>query len=876
MIRNKIMVLIILLCMVSAYGIPARAADEENEDFDSQLNMLLACGVLDRADLHTEDEELTRADFSVIIYKMIKGDGYTFDDKEVFSDVPRDYPKYNQIMTLYSLGIISDGEEFLPQERITYDEAYAMLIKLLGYERVANRMGGWPNGYRQEAVRLGLHRGDGVYVSSTALIKLLYDSVQAPCLAARGFDGSSVVLTEDDSTTVLKFYYDIEDSTGIIDANSITALYTEGGAGQNSVSIDGTVYSAGDTEAEKYLGYKIDFWYRGEVGDYELIYIDTAGYNKTEKIIADEETVFSDNTLTWYDNRSRKEDIPVTAGIIYNGVAAGTSISERNFVPSYGTITLLDNDKNGRYDVIFIDEYQCMAVKSADEGDMIIIGRDGELLNLSDKQNNLDYKMHDKYDNEISVQFLHEWDILNIKTAPNGNFTDILVSDDYLQGKADGTYEDSIIVDGTEYEYSVVYKKKNEKITLGENVTLYFDCLGYVAAINKGSVSNNVAFLIKAVWDDDEGKSIFKLFTPDGGGKVKILYGCEKVVINDRRYEDKEISEAFCDTDNIDYGSDGTNTLRQLIMYDTDENGNIKKIKTAATEPTDDFYCSYRVKGRNQKTRTRRYEYSVADRQVVLDKAVKIFLVPQNADSVYGDKVYGVKDISYLENLTGKDNIVETYHSTSEKLCAEYVVFYIGDGEDDKSIANDTAIHVFDRWETALNDDDEVVCRMYLYGKNGAITKDLEEGYLRTDIRTPDDLAGLGTGDIVRFSENGIGEINYMEICYSYELNKGYTSGQFVTTAKYIYKTDEVANAISTAEFDITLNKPVLENLDAMSLERFKLYYYDASLKKDKIRDAVISDMRSFEAYKDYCSRAVISRQAGDPRSIVIYKDDKD
>lgn len=872
--KNKMILLVMMLSMIFSYSIPvlAEETEENNVSAQSEINpklvTLVALGIVDEDDNYSEN--LTRAEFSALLCKLLNGMVLSYN--EVYTDVKKDNIYCNDIMTMYTLGVVCKDTYFNPDRAITYDEAIAMIVRLLGYEKQAELNGGYPSGYRKIALDNDLPIFSYEYVTWDMAIDLIYEVMQAPCVTIKDVRGNVIRYEISDNVTLLSYYFDIRRHRGIISANSLTSLYSDKGVGSDCVQINGEEYHVGNTDAHKYLGYKVDYWYKDVDSEYELMCIDTEKYTDVTTIIADSDTVYKNGVLSWYEHERQKNvTIPVDAMIIYNGVAAGTHINENNFVPENGKITLIDNNADSVCNVVYIDEYENIAVKASNKELEIITGQYNEILNLKNKQKGVDYLIHDEYKNEIDFEFLREWDILNIRRAKNDKFIDILVTEESITGKAESKNNESINVAGINYKYSPCFAKKNVNISLGTNVTLYFNCLGLVAEIKKGAAENNVAYLTNAYIDEDLETAYLSLLLIDGNTqKVECN---NKVTINSRRYEGGDIIKALKDINKVDYGSDGTNILRQLIMYNLNEDGKVTKMVLPDIDEVDDFYCSFREAGRDTKTKTRGYEKSVANRKIVLDDNAKIFIVPQDPNSDNKDKIYSVKNTEYMLSRLGSDDIVETYHSTNKKLGAEYLVLYVDDG-DESYIPNDTAVHIVDEWITALNDDDdEIIQRMYLYGKNGAVTKDVSVDYVLEDVKTNDGEANLGKGDIIRFAENGMGEITYIEICYSYELDRGYKIGEFVTQSKYAYRTDNDANALMAADFDKELSEPALDEAEAMSLERFTLYYFDNTLRSDKIRKGTVSDIMPFDVYSNHCSRVIISRQAGDPRSIVIYND---
>lgn len=75
-----------------------------------------------------------------------------------FSDVSEDHWANNYIGNAQKLGFIQGFEDgtFRPDENVTMEQVIKMVVCLLGYEPLAIRNGGYPNGYIETACQIGL------------------------------------------------------------------------------------------------------------------------------------------------------------------------------------------------------------------------------------------------------------------------------------------------------------------------------------------------------------------------------------------------------------------------------------------------------------------------------------------------------------------------------------------------------------------------------------------------------------------------------------------------------------------------------------------------------------------------------------------------
>ncbi|MCC8169027.1 MAG: S-layer homology domain-containing protein [Oscillospiraceae bacterium] len=107
------------------------------------------------------DNPVTRAEFiasvmraAAIAYPDIEGDGVSF------YDVDESHWAYEYIEKAVSMGFVSGYEDgtFRPEDNITYEQAAAMIFKMLGYAPVLDMYGGFPNAYMAWAYYDGLFK----------------------------------------------------------------------------------------------------------------------------------------------------------------------------------------------------------------------------------------------------------------------------------------------------------------------------------------------------------------------------------------------------------------------------------------------------------------------------------------------------------------------------------------------------------------------------------------------------------------------------------------------------------------------------------------------------------------------------------------------
>lgn len=117
-------------------------------------------------------DQVTRADFAVVVAKMLKTntDGYPKYNQAPYSDIDITNYSYPAICYLTEVGILSgDGNsEFRPNDSILVNEASKMIMCALGYGTACEETkGGFPDGYTTFALQQGIYNGIDINYTST-------------------------------------------------------------------------------------------------------------------------------------------------------------------------------------------------------------------------------------------------------------------------------------------------------------------------------------------------------------------------------------------------------------------------------------------------------------------------------------------------------------------------------------------------------------------------------------------------------------------------------------------------------------------------------------------------------------------------------------
>ena len=198
--------------------------------------------------------------------------------------------------------------------------------------------------------------------------------------------------------------------------------------------------------------------------------------------------------------------------MIYNGKA--TDFDAALLQPEAGRITVLDQNNDDVYDIVFVistENYVVEEIISSSNRVTDKYGKPSLVLDPNDKD--IKFTIY-RGEQPLTLKDLKEWDVLSVAKSKDGKIIEV---------------EDKFFINGEEYQ---VAKNYTEDIKLNDEGTFYLDVENKIAAVDATSLlSSNYAYLVAA-----EMKSGFekvfeaKLFGKDG--ETRVLTSTEKIKFN--------------------------------------------------------------------------------------------------------------------------------------------------------------------------------------------------------------------------------------------------------------------------------------------------------------------------------------------------------
>lgn len=542
MIKRLFAILMIVAFLPAFY-----AAAEENSDntYTKNVNILHSLGILDNIYVQINDENSYLSD-GIVNKVIFDFNGYNTGDFESYAD-------------------------------ITVGTAAAKLMYALGYNYMIDNGKRNDTDYYTAAQNINLLKGitadAGKMLASGDFAKMLVNALYIEQkMGVKNNDEADYISvgTYMGTNNVTKAY-------GRVEATHETSLTMPKGTSGGKIIISGKTYSV-DFDAAKYLGYDVEYYAKEDAAsDYEkVLCIFPREYNKSLTIAADDikdvSSDFGEIRYATTDDKTKTAKISGDFVLIYNGkykIKKDVSL----FKPKIGEITLLDNNGDGRYEMVSIKEYEVYTVDHIYDN-TIYDENNKTPLDLSDEKNIRTVK---KNGNAASIRQIVAGDIVYATIDAGGEYIEINASDKKINGTVTMLEEaDNYMyytVNGEKYLASRDLKTEN---ILNCSGTFY---LGPTGIIEKQEISrkSNYGILLAAAEDNGIGDMKLKIFTSSGKTEV---FDLEKNAVlyngTSNRIKSAQLAElaAYAESYQTPLGGvDAENAAAPIIMYTEGETG---------------------------------------------------------------------------------------------------------------------------------------------------------------------------------------------------------------------------------------------------------------------------------------------------------------
>lgn len=829
---------VMLVSAFAGFATISFAADEsEQSAYSEAIDVLKALSVMvgdAETGLVRPNDPIKRSEVAKMAIAILGltdvAEGASYQSK--YSDVGVDHWAVGYINVATDQGIVigDDIGTFRPDDTITYQEAMTIIVRVIGFEPYALDRGGYPAGFLVAASENKLNKNATTSNSSAPatrgiVAQIFYNALEVKMMEQVGFGENADY--EIGEKTLLANKLNASKISGQVTATSQSSLTGSSSLDKDEVKIGTEIYSLAEgVDVTTLLGYNVNAYLQEDnYGDNFVILISPAeNKNSSLEITADNFEAIGESKIEYWkdkdnDKKTTVANLEATPTLIYNGQAEEFKAETVNMTGKAGVIKLLDTDRNGKYDIIFITEYKNIVVEEVMPTSGKIIDKYGATtVALDPEDEDLDFII-EKNGEVVSVSDLNKWDVLSMAESRDKTIYRIHVINDVVEGKVkeiSGDYEVSI--NGNLYKIANNYPYD---IDLSDEGKFYLDIEGKIAAVDATSgISSNYAYLLNAAIPSTIDDTLqIKMFTKDG--ETVTLNAADKIRFNGKSgYKGAEVLELL--------KSDGK-IVNQLITFEKNSDGKIVSIVTATDNTAtgaineDGFTHNLTLTDAIYKSATGKLgNVNVTDKTVIFD-------IPADWKDASD---LSVRTVSMFENDTPYDALV---FDMSKDYTAGALIVTSTDYQ--ANAASEVAI--ITNIVASSNADDVVVDKVYL--TQGGESKEIfatELGVLtKEDGKTP-----LQAGDIIQYNTNANGEITTYRILFDISKKTSEFTANPTDDLNIVY--GKVSGKFASS-MNVTVNGANEQNI---SFGSAKIYLVDTSKSTNKIvKSATTGDIQKFD-----------------------------
>lgn len=826
----------LMMSLLPSVSMASTAAHTADTLYENSLKLVSAINRNFSFDI-SKNDLVSRGDFLRLVLGLYNVN-YT-SKKNDFVDVSPELAPY--ISHALDTGMIETGMKFYPDNPVSFDMAVKIAVEMTGYKpKILS------GGYLMAANSADLLSGlDGTEMNYRNVVVLLANILNTKLMIQSVYGESSARYVVSDET-FLETYHNIVFREGIVKANMFTSRTSvDGATPDNCIIIDYDEYKCSEPE---YLGYNVRAYYNKDTRNIVAIYkVDNREVTTTDV------SAVTDLQVEYWDDYGKAQKLTLDSSyqFIYNGRAYMHAGYEAYFTSDEAEITFVDNNDDGRYDIVFVWDYDYMNVRYVDLYNQRIFDTNSEEyidLSADDCKYEVIYCFASSYEKAELADVAANASITYC-LSKDGKYCKIFIAENNISGKLTEINKEtkSVKIGDLYYTYNSYFEKYYLN-TFGQQATFSIAHDGtLISASQVQGPGFKYAWLYDvAPYENGLSKSLMmKLYTQDG--EMAVFRCAQDIVV---------------DNDLMDYKKAYDDVLGDVIlqsMYDRlikyclNDEGEISIVDTVWT-PANAAEIMQPRHVRNNLTKyyqedSCRYRNSISTLGNVfrVGSSTVVFKIP-SSESLRNDEknFYADMGISLFSN------------NSSYKIAAYNV--------DDSGLA-ECVIYEYDASSSAKSGDSALLCkkRRVYYPDEGEI-KSVYDVYFRgkytsyfaqsSSVETA--MEAVDAGDMIRISVNSRKEI--VDVLLDYDVS-----------ADSLKVTSSVTGSVGYLKgyldgYDGTYMK-LITDMDAQSLE-----------------DVAMSDYHHINTGSAYEACVVVTRsQSGsildvkvdniDPNGILTFKD---
>lgn len=849
-----------------ALGIAATTAfaaipnDVAGTKFEEAAEVLGVLGIM----VGDKDEGTFRPDDAIIRSEVTKvgvaslgllGVAETSNHPTKFPDVVENHWANGFINVAANQNMIigDDTGEFRPDEQITYAEAVTILVRALGYEPRAQANGGFPTGYLVTASNIGLTKNVSgsadAPISRGDVAQLAFNALTINLMEQVGF--GSDIKYEVVEKTLLEDKLDVEKIYGQVTAVGTSTLNGNSSLNKDEIKIGDETFKIGNADVREILGFNVAAYVQENNAGEKVLLLARPEANKNHvvKVTADNiaEIVNEEGKKElhyWIDEKTdrkpTKATIELDAKVMYNGKTG--EFADFKEIES-GSITLLDSQDNGKFNVVFVNETENYVVEEVIESSHKVIEKYGkETLELDPEDKNLSFTI-EKGSEFIGIEDLNEWDVLTLTKSKDKELIRIAVTSQSVSGKVTEIDEERVFIDGEGFKVAPSYP---ETIKLEDEGTFYLDAEGKIAAVDANSIiSRNYAYLAAIEEGSGLDKALdIKLFTKEG--ETKVLKSAEKLRVNNKSNLTPE--QALTEIQGSGDAPEG-----QLITYEVNADGRVYKINTATTGAIDEdkFVNNFSEDNVVYKSASKKLIGQAMSVNVTNDTVV--FDIPKGETDT---KDFSIRKPDFFTNEDQYD--VQVFDVT-ENMNAGVIIVTNATGK----ASEESPIAVVDKITKTKNEDGMDIEKLYAFQNGERISVNTSE----TDVLVKGEEGQekmLQQGDIIQFKTNAKGEIDAVTVLFDISTKETEASNEISEDLQTVY--GKIVKKFSDS-FNLQVGEGAINNY---AIGEANIYVVDTTKTNNQVTVGDAGDIQRYDEsdpervfvriYKDVVQEIVVVR----------------
>ncbi|MBQ4517285.1 MAG: hypothetical protein II997_01715 [Clostridia bacterium] len=475
--KKIISICLCALLFVTCLPNVAMAAESFNAKLSSEeIALFEATGILAKKDpfVTTENMDITHAEFARVLVRMLGYENIPSDMvemKETYRDVNSGTTYAAEILLATELGLFGNNISayFHPEDKVQTQWAAKAIARLLGYgqrlERNINVL-----------ATLGILEGlssNGTFLRRDDALKMMYNALDVQVMQVIGLAEGGVLTEANQYETILTEYFGIYNRESVLLADSMTSVYGEKPR-EGYVRFEDGLFLHKNLETKHLVGSNVRYYY--EYVDDEPVIVHFEKRRNTEYVFSADEVVYdyANNQYTADKNgKTVKFPMELTTMVSYNGKP---SFDKNLMEPSTGQVALIDNDRDGYYEVVIIREFTNILVKGRNVGSGIIYDLldAGRNINVDSYE---DFTLFSEGNEKIELEELKADTVLTLYESADGTSAEAYVSGKTMTMLLEQVDSGSnqVTIEGNLYDLSDDYRLPLSTLTVGQRYVFYLN-----------------------------------------------------------------------------------------------------------------------------------------------------------------------------------------------------------------------------------------------------------------------------------------------------------------------------------------------------------------------------------------------------------------